>query len=1006
MDVSCRRHNTQTMESASDRRFDVNYAAQLLLELAHEQSVESLLNRLVERAVERPHIVCAQIWLIEKGDLCATCPRRPVCPDQSRCLHLVAGKAKSAAGTGKGFGRLDPKTAREPLGVPPLGNVVLSGQQRAVSDVNAEPAPAFEPDWMREECIHGYAISPITFKGEALGAMVTGTRETFQEELRPWGNLLANQVGAAIANARTFEEIRVAGQRLEQTNRRLEQELAERQRVEDALRRANQELHTLRESERRYQELVEHANSIILHWQRDGRIIHLNEFGQRFFGYTDAEIRGRHVVGTIVPDTESRGRNLQALMKEISANPAAFEQNVNENLRRNGERVWIAWTNKVVLDGQGDVTEILSIGVDITERKRAEEALRRSEAYLAEGQRLSHTASWAWSPVTLQPLHWSAEMFRIYGFNPREGAPTAEAFWQRVHPEDLDRVRELLMSATQQGMEYEHEHRIVLPDGTVKHIHVIGHPVLAENGQLIEYVGTAMDVTERKLAEDELRKHQDHLEDLVEQRTQELAEAKARAEAANREKSRFLANMSHELRTPLNAVLGFSRLLKSGPEVTPRQQEALDIIVRSGEHLLNLINNVLDMAKIESGKLALEESDVDLHRLTHEVQSLLGVGAAEKGLRFTLELAPELPRFVSVDAGKLRQVLLNLVGNAIKYTEAGRVTLRASLAHAAQPGRAHLRFEVEDSGPGIGPEDCQRIFVPFVQVGTLASAPAGTGLGLAISKQYVELMGGRIGVESESGKGSVFQFTIPVSVRPSVTDPGEAPHGRVVGLAEGQPRHRLLIVEDQPENRLLLRRLLDPLGFEVHEAANGQEAVGLFEQWHPDLVWMDIRMPVMDGVEAVRRIRATKAGAEAKIIALTAHALEEERRPIMAAGCDDFVRKPFREQEIFDALARHLEVKFIYETARHPESASPPPGLALSPEQLEGLPAELLRELRQSVLELDTARTQALIAQVAERDPALGATLNTLATQLDYKRLLELLKREHRQADQTLCAKP
>ena len=245
----------------------------------------------------------------------------------------------------------------------------------------------------------------------------------------------------------------------------------------------------LRDSERKYQELVEHANSIILHWRRDGRIIYLNEFGQRFFGYTESEIRGRHVIGTIVPETDSSGRELRPLVEEICANPAAFEQNVNENMRRNGERVWIAWTN--LLDPKGEVTEILSIGVDITSRKRTEEALRRSEAYLAEGQRLSHTGSWAWSPATRQSIYWSEEMFRIFGLNSQEGVPTAETFWQRIHPEDLDRTRELLLKAAAGNMEYEHDHRIVLPDGTVKHIHAIGHPVLDENGQVAEYVGTA-----------------------------------------------------------------------------------------------------------------------------------------------------------------------------------------------------------------------------------------------------------------------------------------------------------------------------------------------------------------------------------------------------------------------------------------------------------------------------------------------------------------------------------
>jgi CheY-like chemotaxis protein len=256
-------------------------------------------------------------------------------------------------------------------------------------------------------------------------------------------------------------------------------------------------------------------------------------------------------------------------------------------------------------------------------------------------------------------------------------------------------------------------------------------------------------------------------------------------------------------------------------------------------------------------------------------------------------------------------------------------------------------------------------------------------------------MGGQIGVTSKPGKGSIFHFEIPLRVLPAAAERDELKHGRILGLAQGQPRCRLLIVEDQPENRLLLRKILNPLGFELREAGDGQQAVAAFQQWHPDLIWMDIRMPVMDGLEAVRRIRATQAGKATKIIALTAHALDEEREPIMAAGCDDLVRKPFHEQEILEAMARHLRLKFIYEKPGAPEDTPQATGLTLQPEQLEELPAELLRELRQAVIELDTARTQALIAQVAERNPSLGQALNTLATQLDYKHLMTLLKKEH-----------
>jgi CheY-like chemotaxis protein/two-component sensor histidine kinase len=448
-------------------------------------------------------------------------------------------------------------------------------------------------------------------------------------------------------------------------------------------------------------------------------------------------------------------------------------------------------------------------------------------------------------------------------------------------------------------------------------------------------------------------------------------------------------------------VLGFSRLMKNDPGVPANQKENLDIIVRSGEHLLNLINNVLDISKIESGRVVLEESEADLYQLLHELQSVMGVRAAEKGLSFTLEQSPTLPRHVALDAGKLRQVLINLIGNATKYTEHGGLKLRANVVSRESPQRARLRFEVEDTGPGISEEDRQRIFFPFVQLGNRASAEAGTGLGLAISKQYVELMGGQIDVASEPGKGSVFHFEIPVGVLPAAEIPAELGRGRVIGLAEGQPRFRLLIAEDQRENRLLLHKLFEPLGFALREALNGQEAVALFEAWHPDLIWMDIRMPVMDGLEAARRIKATEAGRRTKIVALTAHALEEEREPILAAGCDDVVRKPYREQELFEVMARHLGLKYLYEKAG---SQLSPAGskAAIRPEQWAALPLELLTQLHQAAVELDTARTLALIGRITELDASIGSLLNDLATKLDYPHLLKLLESEKTKTEQIL----
>jgi signal transduction histidine kinase/CheY-like chemotaxis protein len=461
-----------------------------------------------------------------------------------------------------------------------------------------------------------------------------------------------------------------------------------------------------------------------------------------------------------------------------------------------------------------------------------------------------------------------------------------------------------------------------------------------------------------------------------------------RAEEANRAKSVFLANMSHELRTPLNAVLGFSRLMRNAPDATPEQTQYLDIVLRSGEHLLNLINNVLDISKIESGRVPLEDVDFDLHGLLGEVQSLMYARATERKLTFTLETSPNLPRHITADAGKLRQVLINLVGNAIKFTPSGAVVVRAAVAPSEAPQATRLRFEVEDSGPGVREEDRERLFHPFAQLGRQTVGEAGTGLGLVISKQYVEIMGGWIGMRSAPVRGAVFHFEIPAAIPalPSSRFQDPVAIGRVQALAPEQPRYRLLIGEDQPANRLLLRRLLEPLGFEIREAATGSEVIEVFHEWHPQLIWMDIRMPDMDGMEATRRIKSTERGAHVPIIALTAHALEEERREILAAGCDDFLRKPYRDSEIFDALERHLHVRFLY--------ADRPP--ALQPEEvdatrLKSLPPDLVEALREAAILLDGRRCIELAARIRDVDPAAGDRVLLMLEGLQYKELLVLL---------------
>ena len=504
-------------------------------------------------------------------------------------------------------------------------------------------------------------------------------------------------------------------------------------------RRAEEAMH---ESERKYRELVEHANSIILRWTHDGRVTFLNEFGRRFFGYSAEEIIGRHLVGTIVPPTDKAGRDLRQLMDQIRANPRAFEQNTNENMRRNGERVTIAWTNKIVWDAQGEVAEILSVGTDITERKRAEEALRRSEAYLAEGQRLSHTGSWAWSPATRQSLYWSDEMFRIFGLSPQEGVPTGETFWHRVHPEDYDHTHELLMKAALGNMEYEHEHRILLPDGTVKHIHAIGHPVLDENGQVVEYVGTAVDVTDRKRAEEQ--------HDRLHQLEADLAHINRVSLLGE-----LAASIAHEVNQPLSGVVSNGgACLRWLAGETPNLEEARDAarrIVRDGKRAGEVIARIRALAK----RAETPQEKLDLNDTIRDVLVLVGDEAKRQGVNVRMQCADDLSP-VSGDRVQVQQVVLNLVMNGIEAMSSveGRARELVLTTRNLEPDQ--VQVTVEDAGSGLDPTALDKLFAPFY-----TTKPTGMGMGLSICRSILQSHGGRLWATAKDSPGALFHFTLP-----------------------------------------------------------------------------------------------------------------------------------------------------------------------------------------------------------------------------------------------------
>ena len=696
----------------------------------------------------------------------------------------------------------------------------------------------------------------------------------------------------------------------------------------------------------------------------DGVIVSWNPMAEKLFQYSQEEVIGRHLDDIVANDA----LRMEALGYTDQVINVGQVQTTVRRVRKDGTLVDVELLALPVIVA-GERVGFIAIYHDISERKAMESEIRRQKEYY-EALFVNNPGAVATVDLEGNVVSWNPAAEKLFGYEQQEVigrnldllVANDPRIPQEASTEQVSRAGRVQATAQR-----------TRKDGSLVDVEVLALPVIVGE-EKVGYIGIYIDITD-------------------------LQEARRQAEAASQAKSEFLANMSHELRTPLNAILGFTQLLDRDPNLSADQVEYLGIIDRSGEHLLALINDVLEMSKIEAGQARLQERGFDLYHQLEGLEEIFGLRAQRKGLQLLFTRDENVPQHVVSDEGKLGQVLSNLLGNAIKFTQEGSVSLRLT-AQPWQPGMMTLHFEVEDTGPGISPEELPEIFEAFYQSETGREAHEGTGLGLTISRQFVRLMGGDIEVTSQPGLGSCFRFDVQIRL-----DPREAadawvtrPMRRVIGLEPAQPTYRLLVAEDSPTNRELLVRLLAPMGFEVYGTCDGLEAVEAWERWEPHLIWMDMRMPVMDGYEATRRIKAAPGGENTVIIALTASAFEQDREKILAAGCDDFMRKPFREEEMFDLLAKHLGVRYVYEEIAAPllsEAFDHPARHEDDPELIERLaaqPDEWVSDLQQATILGDLRQMLQLLDQIREQDPDLAEALAALTHDFEHERMLMVIE--------------
>jgi PAS domain S-box-containing protein len=712
----------------------------------------------------------------------------------------------------------------------------------------------------------------------------------------------------------------------------------------------------IKQSEERYRSLILAISQIVWTTDPEGRCQDSPSM-RAYTGQTEAEAVGFGWLDTIHPD--DRERTVQVWMEAVQTR-SLFEMEYRMRGVDGNYRYFQA-RGVPILNEDGSIREWVGTCIDIHDRKLAEDSIKQSEERYRSLILATSQIVWTADSEGRCP---DIPSLRAY-----TGQTEAEAIgfgWlDTIHPDDSERTAQAWMEAVQTKNLYDIEYRIRAADGNYRYFQGRAVPILNEDGSLREWVGTCIDIHDRKQTE--------------------IVQAKAReaAEAASRAKSEFLANMSHELRTPLNGIMGYAQILQRSKVLNEEERSRIDVIYQCGSHLLTLINDILDLSKIEAQKVELMPTDFHFPAFLQGVAEMCRIRAELKGIHFHFPSSPELPIGIRADEKRLRQVLINLLSNAIKFTDEGSVTFTVSFATEGK-----IRFEIRDTGTGIAQDQLQAIFQPFEQVGDRRRQTEGTGLGLAISKRIVELMGSTIQVQSEMNVGSIFWFDVNLSQADEWVKTSQIDHrGQIIGIKDRQPK--IVVIDDKWANRSVISNLLSPIGFEVFEANDGQEGWEKILEVQPDLIVTDLLMPELDGFELIKRVRESENFKDTVIIVSSASVFETDQYRSLEAGGNTFLPKPIQATELLQKLQQYLDLEWVYEANEDPQASSSDTNELIAPPTKE---MERLYELAMEGNFLEIVKQAVLLEEIDPKYIPFAKILHQMAKDFQDEEILTFIQ--------------